>query len=251
MAVQCREITGKSRRLISGALFSFIAAVLIILVMGTALGVSAASRAEENISTVCSGSPYALSSLSPTEVLALALQRCRSLDSYRCHLTLHLTRGDRVQNSEYVFSYKKPNLVRMEVKNGKDKGSTVILRADGRIRGRREGLLSVFPITLRPDDDRLYDLWNRSFRDSDWVTLLRETGERLKDTNSACTQIVDDGQKILLVAQADSLVEKTWLDSDQLVLVRKQARRDNGDSLDAVWSDIALNPIFDDDFFNF
>ena len=195
--------------------------------------------------------PEELTSFAPEDVLFLAIQRCRNLDAYRCRLTLHLTKGERIQNSEYVFSYKKPNLIRMEVKGGKDRGSTVILREDGCIRARREGLLSLFAITMKPDDQRLYDLWDRFFCDSDWLTLLSETMERMQEVQHIEVSAVNGGEQILLVSDSKDFTEKTWLDSERLILLEKQAQLANGDSLQAVWSDIDLNPVFEEGFFHF
>jgi len=192
-----------------------------------------------------------LTSLPAEELLTLAIERCQELDSYQCRLTLHLTKGNQTQDSQYVFSYRKPNLIRMHVEGGKDKGSTVIFREDGRIRGRREGLLSLFAVTLNPDDRRLYDLWGRSFVDSDWVTLLAETRNRVKDARATEITALDGGKRILIESQADGFVEQTFLDANRMVLLEKRSQHDNGDRLQAVWSDIALNPALQDRFFYF
>jgi hypothetical protein len=192
-----------------------------------------------------------VTSLSPEDLLTLAIESCQKLDAYQCRLTLHLTKGDQTQDSQYVFSYKKPNLIRMHVEGGKDRGSTVIFRRDGCIRGRREGLLSFFAVTLKPDDHRLYDLWGRSFVNSDWVTLLAETKDRAKDASATEVKIMDGGKRILIEAQGDGFVEQTLLDAGRMVLLEKRSQRDNGDRLQAVWSDISLNPILQDGFFYF
>jgi outer membrane lipoprotein-sorting protein len=235
----------------TGVLWFGIISLFISLAMGIAVDAAGVAsvideNAMENVPPV-----EVLASLPPEEVIGHAIERCEKLESYRCRLTIHLTRGDRVQDSEYVFFYKKPNLIRMEVKEGKDKGSTVILRKDGRIRARREGILSMFAVTLAPDDRRLYDLWDRFFCNADWVTVLRETRERLEDASAARVESVDGGRRILLNNDAAGSLERTWLDGDQLVLLKKQARRENGDTLEVTWSDIALNPALKEGLFHF
>jgi outer membrane lipoprotein-sorting protein len=231
--------------------FGIISILFISLAMGIA--VDASGGASVNDENAMGNVPpvEVLAALPPEEVIGHAIERCEKLESYRCRLTIHLTRGDRVQDSEYVFFYKKPNLIRLEVKEGKHKGSTVVRRKDGRIRARREGLLSMFAFTLDPEDRRLYDLWDRFFGDSDWVTVLTQTRERLRTVDSASVESVDGGRFILLKASSEDFVERTWLDGDQLVLLKKQARRENGDTLEATWSDIALNPPLDDNLFHF
>ncbi|RJP16183.1 MAG: hypothetical protein C4520_19445 [Candidatus Abyssobacteria bacterium SURF_5] len=216
-----------------------------------AAGVWAASLAGAAAAETASPSGE-LASLSPDDLLARAIENIRELDSYQCRLKLYVTKGDRVQKSEYTFSYRKPNLVRMHVETGKDEGSTVIRREDGRIRGRREGLLSIFAVTLHSNDQRLYDLWDRSFCDSDWLTLLSEMKERLRDAEDVRVEPAgSNGSLILLGIDGKGFVEQTWFDSRNLTLVQKEAWRDNGDYLKVVWSDISLNPQFEDDFFFF
>jgi outer membrane lipoprotein-sorting protein len=249
MTVPCCIIKKRDGRVPFITSFFLVAVLLTVSILAITFRPSTASPHDKEFSPAVPVEN--LDSLSPDDLLALALEQCRSLESYQCRLKLHLTKAGQVQNGEYIFSYKKPNLVRMHVERGKDKGSTVILQADGRIRGRREGILSIFAVTLQPNDQRLYDLWDRSFCNSDWATLLSETKDRLGNGESSNLRIVDNGQKVLLDTSGSDFEEQTWLDSKSLVLLRKKARMNNGDSLDAVWSDIALNPSFDDHFFNF
>jgi hypothetical protein len=186
------------------------------------------------------------------QLLSTAIENYESLRSYKCRLKLHLTKGDDVQDKQYVFYYQKPNLVRMYVEAGKEEGSTVILREDGTIRGRREGLLSIFPITLEPEDRRLFSLWDRHFTKSDCGTILEETMDKLDECSSFRVEVIRGGEQ-LLITQADDkgFIDQTWLESDKLILLKKKVQMPNGDELLAVWSDIALNPEFKEDFFSF
>ncbi len=190
--------------------------------------------------------------LAPGVILSRAIEMCRNLDSYRCKLTLDLTRGKQAEHSEYYLYFKKPGLLRMYVIEGQTKGHSVLLRGDGTIRGRREGLFSVFPVTLRPDDTRLFDLWGRNFIHSDWVTLLKETESRMDDFPCSHVKAVNGGARLLIVMEgSDGYCEKTWLDSHLLTLLRKEILRPNGDSLTAEWTEIEYNPVFRNGFFDF
>ncbi|GAB4345713.1 MAG: hypothetical protein Kow0099_26280 [Candidatus Abyssubacteria bacterium] len=189
---------------------------------------------------------------SAEQLLSRAIENYESLRSYRCRLKLHLTKGEEVQDKQYVFYYQKPNLVRMYVEKGKDEGSTVIFREDGTIRGRREGLLSIFPITLEAGDRRLYSLWDRHFTKSDCGTILEETVDKLDECSSFRIEVIQGGDQFLITQEdGEGFVDQTWLERDKLLLLKKKVRQPNGDELLAIWSDIALNPKFKEDFFSF
>jgi outer membrane lipoprotein-sorting protein len=190
--------------------------------------------------------------LTPQELVRDAIENFQNLHSCQYRIILHLTKGEMVQESEYVFYYQKPNLVRMYVKKGKDRGSTVLMRKDGVIRGKRGGLLSVIPVTLKPDDERLSDLWGNKFYESDWGTLLKETGARMEEGVPCRVEEIEGGKQVLLTIEGkNGYVERNWLESGRLVLVKRQIRKANGDSLDATWTDVVLNPEFKEGFFDF
>lgn len=190
--------------------------------------------------------------LTPEEVVRKAIENFQNLQSCQYKIILHLTRRDAVQDSEYTFYYQKPNLMRMYVNKGKDQGSTVLLRKDGCIRGKKGGLLSVVPITLKADDERLCDLWGRRFYEADWGTILKESEMRLKEATSSRVEEVEGGKQILLVIEGENgSFEKTWLSADQLTLIKKQARTPNGDTLEVTWTDVIVNPEFKKGFFDF
>jgi hypothetical protein len=142
--------------------------------------------------------------------------------------------------------------MRMYVNKGKDRGSTVLLRKDGCVRGKKGGLFSLVPITLKPDDKRLCDLWGRKFYEADWGTILKETGASLKGAASSRVEKTAGGTQILLTVEGENgSFEKTWLRADRLTMVKKQARRENGDLMDVTWTDVVLNPEFKEGFFDF
>jgi hypothetical protein len=167
-------------------------------------------------------------------------------------MTLNIKKGNETEDNEYLYSYQKANLIRMHVIQGKQKKNTVILRADGKIRGRREGLLSAIPFTLKPDDKRLYDLWGYHFTGADWGSLLQETAANIETANSCRVETVEDGKQFLVCVEGkDGSLEEVWLESEHLFLVKRRLRSANGDQIICYWTDIALNPQFNENFFNF
>jgi outer membrane lipoprotein-sorting protein len=202
--------------------------------------------------TLGSSKPPAVSKITPGQLMFMAFENYEAIRSYQCRLILHATKGNTVQDSEYLFYYQKPNMIRMHVEKGIGEGDTIVMRSDGTIRGRREGILSMLAITLNPNDERLRDLWDRRFYDSDWGTILRETEKRMKECVS-CRVELDGGAKrfVLTVEGADGYFDQTWLDGERLTVLKKHVRMANGDKLEATWTNIALNPTFEKDFFDF
>jgi outer membrane lipoprotein-sorting protein len=243
-----------SRRAYSGLKETPRKAFKCLLVGMLLLGSASLLGAEQGI-TLSTFSPLARHStdgLTPESLLSEAIKNYQGLTSYQCRLILHVTKGKEEQNSEYIFYYQKPNLVRMYVDEGVGKGNTVLLRKDGLIRGRREGAFSFFPITLKPDDQRLCDLWNRQFSQTDWGKILEETMARLRTYHSSTLEVVNGGKQFLLTLKGnDGFVEQTWLDHDQLILAQKHVVSQSGDRLDVRWTEVSLNPHFDDSFFYF
>lgn len=185
-------------------------------------------------------------------LLTEAIENYDNLRSYRCKLKLHLTKADAVQKKEYLFYYKKPNLIRMHVEKGRHEGSTVVLREDGKIRGRREGILSFFAVTLDPRDERLYSLWDRHFTESDCGTVLKETKTKLMECDFFRLETVSEGTQLLLTAEDESgFIDQTWLEKENLILLKKRVRLPNGDKLLAIWSEVTLNPEFEKELFSF
>jgi len=199
-----------------------------------------------------SGRGLAADPLTPEEAVRKAIENFQNLQSCQYRIILHLTAGNAIQDSEYTFCYKKPNLIRMYVNEGKDRGSTVLLRKDGRIRGKAGGLLSLIALTLNDDDERLRDLWGRKFYKADWGTILEETEVTLKQATRSRVEEAEGGNEIVVIAEGENgSFEKTWLSADGKTLFKKQARKENGDTLDLRWTDVVLNPQFKEGFFDF
>jgi outer membrane lipoprotein-sorting protein len=191
--------------------------------------------------------------LAPDTLLSKAIESFQNLNSYQCRMVVHLTKGKETQDSQYLFSYQKPRLMRMYVEKGKDKKSTVILREDGIIRGKPGGMLSVVPpLTLKPDDKRLRDIWDRRFYQANWGTLLKEIQNSLKGCASAKIEMLNSGKEYLLTVQgSNGDVDQIWFHHEHLSLFKRKVRLASGDELDAKWTDIKLNPAFADKFFDF
>jgi hypothetical protein len=83
------------------------------------------------------------------------LAQCRD---YQCRVTAYERQGDQEEERTFRLFVKEERLVRIQVLAGRGKGSEAVLDAQGRVRGRKRGLLTAFARTLQPDDRRIRSL---------------------------------------------------------------------------------------------
>lgn len=79
-----------------------------------------------------------------------------------------------------LFHYLKPDLVKVKVTEGKRKGSTVVRRKDGTIRGHMNNALKIFARTLKPDSKRLYATNGYHLLNSDLASLVSKAVKNAK-----------------------------------------------------------------------
>lgn len=130
----------------------------------------------------------------PQELLQLITRRFETLKDYQCQLTTtHLKNGQTVTDINNYY-FKKPKLIRLEVMNGKDKGSKVVLNKNGKVRARAGGVLGVFTITMEPNDKRLQDDDGSSFATTDLGSTIKDIRATLAGGTATVT-IVERGKR--------------------------------------------------------
>ncbi|MCC6980243.1 MAG: hypothetical protein IT343_18130 [Candidatus Melainabacteria bacterium] len=114
------------------------------------------------------------------------LNSADSLESYSFNYKMSAVKGDKTVVEKGDFYFKKPRLMRLEVTEGKRKGSVAILQADGRVRGKAPGL-GVFAsmITLSPDSKFLRSVNGYPMVQSDFHSLAQALKKFLDDGASA------------------------------------------------------------------
>lgn len=109
-----------------------------------------------------------------------------SLDSYSFNYKMSALKGDKTLVEKGDFYFKKPKLMRLEVTEGKRKGSVAVLQSDGRVHGKAPGLgIFASMITLAPDSRFLKSVNGYPMVDSDFCSLARALKKFLDDGATA------------------------------------------------------------------
>jgi outer membrane lipoprotein-sorting protein len=109
-----------------------------------------------------------------------------SLDSYSFNYKMSALKGDKTLVEQGDFYFKKPKLMRLEVTEGKRKGSIAVLQSDGRVHGKAPGLgFLASMMTLAPDSRFLKSVNGYPMVDSDFCSLARALKKFLDDGATA------------------------------------------------------------------
>ena len=150
------------------------------------------------------------------------LAQCRD---YQCLIHSYERQGERQEERSYRLYVKDCRLVRIKVVQGRGKGSEAVLEADGRVRGRKGGLLKPFVETLKPEDRRIRSLRGMPFWEAACHNFLKELRLRVTEpgTRSELEKDPDEPDRLLLtVSRPGATQEKYWIDPHQLQVIRGQ-----------------------------
>jgi outer membrane lipoprotein-sorting protein len=89
--------------------------------------------------------------ISYEEILERMSSFYRNLQSFYCILEVYNKAGNTEENVTYEYYFQKPDKLRLEVLEGKDKGTTIVYQ-NNRIRYKKGGVLSFIPLSLNIDD---------------------------------------------------------------------------------------------------
>lgn len=104
-----------------------------------------------------------------------------SLDSYSFSYQMSAFKDGKSVVEKGDFYFKKPRLMRLEVTEGKRKGSVAVLESNGKVRGKAPGLgFLTSMISLSPDSSYLKSVNGYPMCDSDYFSLARALKEFLQ-----------------------------------------------------------------------
>jgi len=193
----------------------------------------------------------------PTAILQSVIQKWKSIQDYHCKMQSNNRLGDKTDKKKIEFWFKRKHQVRMQVLDGEKKGSALTRNDEGRIKGKKGGLLGVIAVTLDENDKRIFNLRGRKFYRADWGSVIAETVQRVKSgwrlrrlgdetfNGVPCFVLEATGKEPGSKVTRDMI----WVDqTNHLVLRRKQYE---GKTLvnEVAWWDIELNSNLDDDLF--
>ncbi|MBI4853021.1 MAG: hypothetical protein HY819_14615 [Acidobacteria bacterium] len=141
------------------------------------------------------GKGQASSASSPQELLQTINQRFSTLKDYQCQVVSTTYKDGKTKQDGHKYFFKKPHLIRLEVNIGKDKGAVAVYNKAGKVRAHAGGLLSIFTITMEPNDKRLQDGDGGTFVES-------HLGGTIKDIEKA----IANGKATISAPQGDQKV---------------------------------------------
>jgi hypothetical protein len=119
--------------------------LVLVLVLGCILSLSAVSRAQEGV-------PQSKA----REIYDGALKAWEGVKDYTCIMESYNRLGDKEEYKTYEYWYLKPGYIRMKVIKGKGKGGEAYYDPKlNKVRGHKGGFFSFVKLTLKPDDKRV------------------------------------------------------------------------------------------------
>ncbi len=167
------------------------------------------------------GKGQASSPSSPQELLQMVNQRFSTLKDYQCQVvSTKYTNGQPKQDGHKYF-FQKPNLIRLEVNIGKDKGAVAVYNKVGKVRAHAGGLLSIFTITMEPTDKRLQDDDGSTFVNSHLGGTIKDIEKALVGATTSIIapegtqkayqlQIERNNRKDIIFIDGQLLMPITW-----------------------------------------
>jgi outer membrane lipoprotein-sorting protein len=124
-------------------------------------------------------------SLTPETVSAKLQQRFEQLTDYEAVMNTETRSGARIEAARFHVWYRKPGLFRLRVLRGRQRGSELLVEADGTLRGRRGGLLRPFSRQLSRSDPSLRSLRGQPAWELDLGSFLRAMRKRMAQAGSS------------------------------------------------------------------
>ena len=180
-----------------------------------------------------------------------------SITDYQCRMVEHCVQGDRYEARTMNIYFKRPRFIRMDILKGNrfgDTGSVGVSRNDGKVRGRKGGLLSFLAITVDPHDPQATTIRGLSFEQSDLQATLEKM--RFLLAESACTLTAGAGTWDMTFEPRDPSrnggVTKDIIRLDIATLLPVSSDSFEGDRLvqHAEWSSYILNAGLPDQLFD-
>lgn len=91
------------------------------------------------------------SGISPDEIIQKTQNSYKNLSTFYSILEVYNRIGNNEEYIVYEFYFQKPDKIRLEVLEGKDKGTTIVYQ-NSRVRLKKGGVLSFIPLSLNIDD---------------------------------------------------------------------------------------------------
>ncbi len=193
------------------------------------------------------------------DILFKMKERFKEIKTYRCIYEMFTTKGEKSEKVVCGYFFKSPKMVRMEIREGKYKG-TVMLYRPHKVRlklGR--GILSLFSFRFKPSHKWVTNLRGYGLHQSDWGWYINQHIKMLELTTGIFSgEEIAAGRdtiKYKLISREpvktkDVAQEIVWLDKKELFPVKYvQYNREGKILMSALYKDIHLNVKLDNKLF--
>lgn len=149
-----------------------------------------------------------------------------AVSGYQCKLYTVSISGSLKEERIIDYAFKRPQLIRMRILSGKDRGSVLIYK-DGIVRGHRGGLLSWITLTFKPSDPDVTTIRGGRVDQSDFLFIMdvlrnaaKEGKLRLEDTGPLNGR---ERYRLTLLQHVDPLESDAaggafWIDPENLMV---------------------------------
>jgi hypothetical protein len=184
----------------------------------------------------------------PRSVVEAFQAMCESISDYQCRMEEQCRQGSRYEERTINFSFKKPRFIRMDILKGNrfgDTGSVGVYRNDGKVQGRKGGVLSFIAITVDKHDPQATTVRGQAFDESDMQATLEKMQFHLAE--SACALSTGGGMYELVFEPRDPSrnggVTRDVIRLDAATLLPASADSYEGDRLvqHAAWSSYIID----------
>jgi len=184
--------------------------------------------------------------MTAAEVITRGEERFRQLHDYECKVDVELRLGSEVEAGSGQFWFKQPRMLRVRVTRGGGKGSEIAMDSEGKIRGKKRGLLSFIVKRLQASDRRLHTIRGTSMLELDWGSFfLRYHAAALRPDGviSLAPQMTPDAPYRVVVTYPDlgkKVLEVYSLDPYQWIILEGEMFEDDVRVEHVVFRDVKL-----------
>lgn len=187
------------------------------------------------------GKGQASSASSPQEIINLLSQRFSGLKDYQCQVINTTFKNGQPKQDGHKYFFKKPQLIRLEVNIGKDKGAVAVYNKLGKVRAHAGGLLGLITITMEPNDKRLQDDDGSTFVESHFGTTIKDIEKAISSGTVTTSEITRD--HLLYQIQVDRTNKRDIIiiDSQSMLPVSWDSYRDGKLESKTEWKNVQVD----------
>jgi outer membrane lipoprotein-sorting protein len=196
------------------------------------------------------GKGQASSASSPQEIIKLLNQRFSNLKDYQCQVINTSYKKGQPKQDGHKYFFKKPQLIRLEVNIGKDKGSVAVYNKAGKVRAHAGGLLSIITLTMEPTDKRLQDDDGSTFVESHLGTTIKDIEKAISSGTTTVTEV--SREHLLYQIQIDRTDKKDIIiiDSQIMLPISWDSYRDGKLESKTEWKNLQVDTNLADSLFS-